>query len=75
MDFLEALRAGEQRGIPAVGWLVRLLESEGEQQRLLLHAADRLRAVTMGEAVHLRGLNAFRATRSLSRRERSGAFH
>ncbi|MFZ0927559.1 MAG: [FeFe] hydrogenase H-cluster radical SAM maturase HydE [Syntrophobacteraceae bacterium] len=59
MDFIEALSAGEQCGIPAVGWLVRLLESEGEQQRLLLHAADRLRAATMGEAVHLRGLIEF----------------
>ena len=47
------------RRSPAVEWLVPLLETEGEEQRLLLHIADRLRAETMGEAVHLRGIIEF----------------
>jgi len=59
MDLLEALRAGLNRRSPAVEWLVPLLETEGEEQRLLLHIADRLRAETMGEAVHLRGIIEF----------------
>ena len=59
MDFIEALRAGVECRRPAVGWLVPLLESEGEQECLLLRAADRLRAQTMGEAVHLRGIIEF----------------
>ena len=44
---------------PAIEWLVPLLDSEGEQERLLLQAADRLRAETMGEEVHLRGIIEF----------------
>jgi biotin synthase len=59
MDFIEALRAGEEGRRSAAGWLVPLLESEGEQQLILLRAADKLRAATMGEAVHLRGLIEF----------------
>jgi biotin synthase len=59
MDFLEALRAGLNRRSPSAEWLVPLLESEGEEERLLLNAADRLRAETMGEAVHLRGIIEF----------------
>ena len=59
MDFIEALTAGVELIRPAVGWLVPLLESEGEQEGLLLRAADRLRARTMGEAVHLRGIIEF----------------
>ncbi len=59
MDLLEALRAGLNRRSPAVEWLVPLLETEGEEERLLLHIADRLRAETMGEAVHLRGIIEF----------------
>ncbi len=47
------------RRSPAVEWLVPLLETEGEEERLLLHIADRLRAETMGEAVHLRGIIEF----------------
>jgi len=59
MDFTEALRAGEEREAPAAEWMVPLLESEGEQERLLFEAADRLRAEAMGEAVHLRGIIEF----------------
>src|SRR5208337_604852 len=59
MNLLEALRAGLNRRSPAVEWLVPLLESGGEEERLLLHAADRLRAETMGDAVHLRGIIEF----------------
>src|SRR5208283_1813393 len=59
MDLLEALRAVLNRRSPAVEWLVPLLETEGEEERLLLHIADRLRAETMGEAVHLRGIIEF----------------
>jgi len=47
------------RRSPAVEWLVPLLETRGEEERLLLHIADRLRAETMGEAVHLRGIIEF----------------
>ncbi len=47
------------RRSPAVEWLVPLLETEGEEERTLLHTADRLRAETMGEAVHLRGIIEF----------------
>ncbi len=59
MDFIEALTAGVELIRPAVGWLVPLLESKGRQEGLLLRAADRLRAQTMGEAVHLRGIIEF----------------
>lgn len=59
MDFLEALRAAADRTKPAVGWLVPLLESAGREERLLLRTADRLRAETMGEAIHLRGIIEF----------------
>ncbi|MGA2400344.1 MAG: [FeFe] hydrogenase H-cluster radical SAM maturase HydE [Syntrophobacteraceae bacterium] len=59
MDFIEALSAGVDRRRPAVEWLVPLLESGGEQERLLLRTADRFRAETMGEAVHLRGIIEF----------------
>ena len=59
IDFSEALRAAVDLAVPAVEWLVPLLDAEGEEERLLLHTADRLRAQTMGEAVHLRGLIEF----------------
>jgi biotin synthase len=59
MDFSEALKAALAHEEPAVDRLVPLLDSEGEEERLLLHTADRLRAQTMGEAVHLRGLIEF----------------
>ena len=59
MDFVEALKAAVARAEPGVEWLVPLLDSEGEEERLLLHTADRLRAQTMGDAVHLRGLIEF----------------
>jgi len=44
---------------PAVERLVPLLDSEGDEEKLLLQEADRLRARTMGDAVHLRGLIEF----------------
>ena len=59
MDLLEALRAGLNHRSPAIDWLVPLLEAGGKEERLLLQAADRLRAETMGETVHLRGIIEF----------------
>src|SRR5208337_703746 len=59
MDLLEALSAGLNRRSPTVEWLVPLREARGEEELLLLHTADRLRAETMGEAVHLRGIIEF----------------
>lgn len=59
MNFREALKAALNQTRPTLDWLVPLLESEGEEFQSLLSAADSLRAKTMGEAVHLRGLIEF----------------
>ncbi|MEN6440693.1 MAG: [FeFe] hydrogenase H-cluster radical SAM maturase HydE [Syntrophobacter sp.] len=59
MRFSEALRAGINRDKPAVEWLVPLLEAEGEDECHLISAADEVRAKTMGDVVHLRGLIEF----------------
>jgi biotin synthase len=59
MNFSEALKKALRRKEPAIEWLVPLLHSEREKFRNLLSAADTLRANTMGEAVHLRGLIEF----------------
>jgi len=59
MNFPDALTAALNRKEPAIEWLVPLLESEGEELQTLILAADRLRARTMGAAVHLRGLVEF----------------
>ena len=46
-------------GQPGRSELARLLGSEGEDEKILLSAADRVRKETMGEQVHLRGLIEF----------------
>jgi biotin synthase len=59
MNFSDALRAALAHTEPAVEWLVPLLDAEGQEEGILFHEADALRAQTMGDAVHLRGLIEF----------------
>ena len=59
LSFSEALSAGIAGTVPAFNWLVPLLDANGADEKALLTGADRLRAKTMGNSVHLRGLIEF----------------
>ncbi|OGF51215.1 MAG: [FeFe] hydrogenase H-cluster radical SAM maturase HydE [Candidatus Firestonebacteria bacterium RIFOXYA2_FULL_40_8] len=59
MKFPTALAAAKGGAALAVEWLVPLLDANGKDDALLLAAADKKRAETVGDSVHLRGLIEF----------------
>lgn len=59
IDFHPALQRALDQAVPAVDWLVPLLDCADEDAPALYQAADRGRAANVGDAVHLRGLIEF----------------
>lgn len=59
MEFEQALHCASSGEPPDLDWLVPLLGCSDEQAPSLYRAADRFRAASVGDAVHLRGLIEF----------------
>jgi len=59
IDFERALAAAISGEPLSVAWLVPLLDAAGQNETLLILSADKVRASTMGDSVHLRGLIEF----------------